>query len=717
MENLSAERADAKLLRFDQSGALLRKVAQTAAIGMAIVGIDGRIVYANRAYEVMLGCDPDAVLGQSNADLLSAEDRDLMNLRFGQLARGEVEDFQTECRMIHHDGGTLWVLMTATLLRSETTTRPLHVVVQIVNIDRQKRAEDALARSESLWNFALESAGQGVWDCDVPSNRMVYSRVWRKMRGIPEDEIIDPSQSAWLARVHPDDVERVLSASRQQGHGADGFDTLEYRERHRDGHYIWILSRGRPVEWDAAGNPLRSVGTDTDITRLKIAEAQVAEEKERLRITLESIGEGVISTDAQSRVLFMNPVAEGLTGWDKNEALGRALPEVFATRLEATGASAKDVIAECLALGGPREIDDGAILAARHGTERGVSGTASPVKDANGRTIGAVLVFKDVTDLQEVRRQLTHSANHDALTGLPNRSAFERALSECARAENPGRQSSALCFIDLDRFKPVNDTAGHAAGDELLKIVARTIAASCRAQDFAARLGGDEFVVLLVACPIKNAERRRTEHRYGDRCHRLRMERPALFDRRLGGRCVDRHGFRRRGSRPRRCRLLRRQGERPQSRGRRELTRCPRARGDYGPSCRELRTAPPSEQECRRRHEAAARVVGLARIDLLLVAEPDCDGWRERHTECCAESQGFLGIAIGDAIRRGFPADLREGVEGGPHRWIEIARDVAFKPEQRCLAHHRMGHRGVRVVPEDLHRRHDLKGCQLRVEI
>jgi diguanylate cyclase (GGDEF)-like protein/PAS domain S-box-containing protein len=506
METLPAEKVDAKLLRFDQSGALLRKVTQSAAVGMALVGVDGRILYANRAYETMLGWKPDAVLGLSNADVLSAEDRAVMDLRFGQLIRGEVEDFQAECRMDHRDGGPLWVLMTATLLRSETTNRPLYVIVQIINIDRQKQAEAALAKSESLWNFALESAGQGVWDCDVPSNKMVYSHVWRKMRGIPEDEEIDPSQSAWLARVHPDDVKRVLSASRKQGQGADGFDALEYRERHRDGHYIWILSRGRPVEWDEFGNAIRSVGTDTDITRVKMAEAQVAEEKEHLRVTLDSIGEGVISTDAEGCVRFMNPVAEGLTGWDEGHAIGRTLGEVFVTKYEPAGLSAPDVIASCLASGGVREIDDNVILVGRDGNGRGVSGTASPVQDANGGTIGAVLVFKDFTSFQEAQRQLAHSANHDGLTGLPNRSAFSRAIAEACRAAGLGKKTPALCFIDLDRFKPVNDTAGHAAGDELLKTVARVIRASCRAQDFAARLGGDEFVVLLDDCSIADAE-------------------------------------------------------------------------------------------------------------------------------------------------------------------------------------------------------------------
>lgn len=505
MRPLPAEQSDAKLLHFDQSGALLRKVVQSAAIGTALVGVDGRIFYVNRAYETMLGWETDAVLGSLNTDAVSPDDRELMGLRIAQLMRGEVEDFQAECRMNHQDGGALWVLLTATLLRSETTNHPLYVIVQIANIDRQKQAETALAKSESLWNFALESAGQGVWDCDVPSNKMVYSHVWRQMRGIPEDEVIDPSQSAWLSRVHPDDVERVLSASRKQGQGADGYDALEYRERHRDGHYIWVLSRGRPVEWDNAGNAIRSVGTDTDITRVKMAEAQVAEEKERLRVTLDSIGEGVVSTDAEGRIRFMNPVAEALTGWNESHAIGRSLSAVFASKHATTGAWAPDVIAACLASGAAREIEDDVVLISRNGGEFGVSGTASPVLDANDGIIGAVLVFKDITNLQEAQRKLAHSANHDGLTDLPNRSALVRALSEASRG-GLGQQTSSVCFIDLDHFKPVNDTAGHAAGDQLLKTVATVIRASCRDQDFAARLGGDEFVVLLDDCPIADAE-------------------------------------------------------------------------------------------------------------------------------------------------------------------------------------------------------------------
>lgn len=507
MSQIRATAPDATLFRFDQSGALLRKVMESAAVGMALIGIDSRTIYVNRAYEAMLGFAPDERLGRESEEAIFVDDRAAVALRFAQVNDGEVEEVRIECRMNHKDGYPLWVLLSASLLRSDTTGRPLYTIVQIINIDRQKQAEAALAESESRWNFALESAGQGVWDHDIRNNGMFYSRMWRKMRGIPEDEQVDSSEEKWMARLHPDDVQRVRSVIRQQDRGDDGYDSIEYRERHRDGHYIWVLSRGKPVAWDADGVPLRTVGTDTDITRLKHAEAELAEEKERLRVTLQSIGDGVISTDADERVSFMNAIAEAMTGWRETEAKGRPLSEIFVAKSEATGEPAVDHVAFCLGTGKPSQIEDDVILAARDGTGRGVSGTAAPVRTADGHVIGAVLVFKDVTDTQEQKRRLAHSANHDALTGLPNRFAFGRALAEAQQQVGAERRTHALCFIDLDRFKPVNDTAGHAAGDALLQKVAQLIRRTCRSNDFAARIGGDEFVLLLADCPLANAHK------------------------------------------------------------------------------------------------------------------------------------------------------------------------------------------------------------------
>ncbi len=507
MGPVQAEQGDTNVFRFDQSGALLRKVMESAAVGMALVGVDRRTIWVNRAYEAMLGFAPGERLGRPADEAIFAEDRTTVMLRLDRVLHGEHEEMSIECRMNHADGYPVWALITASLLRSDTTGKPVYVIVQIIDIDRQKQAEAALADTESRWNYALESAGQGVWDHDIRKDDMFYSRMWRKMRGIPEGDYVDPAQDKWLARVHPDDVPGILANVKRQDAGEEGYDTLEYRERHRDGHWMWILSRGKPVEWDKDGNPVRTVGTDTDITRLKTAEAQLAEEKERFRVTLESIGEGVIAADAGARVTYMNPAAETLTGWSEADALGRPLQEVFVSKLDATGELAPDVTGTCLASGAMVEIVDDVVLVARDGTGRGVSGTASPVRREDGHTMGAVLVFKDATDHQEEQRRLAHSANHDGLTGLPNRAAFSRVLSEACQQVATGPRVHSLCFIDLDRFKAVNDTAGHAAGDALLQKVARTIRACCRAEDFAARMGGDEFVVLVADCAPADARR------------------------------------------------------------------------------------------------------------------------------------------------------------------------------------------------------------------
>jgi diguanylate cyclase len=124
----------------------------------------------------------------------------------------------------------------------------------------------------------------------------------------------------------------------------------------------------------------------------------------------------------------------------------------------------------------------------------------------DGSLSGAVLVFQDVTQSRALQRQLAHSASHDVLTGLPNRAAFDQALNSAIAAARDGKHQHCLIYLDLDHFKPVNDTAGHAAGDELLKQIAQTIRGCCRSHDLAARIGGDEFAVLLTDCPAESGK-------------------------------------------------------------------------------------------------------------------------------------------------------------------------------------------------------------------
>ena len=498
---------EADVFHFDQSDALLRKVMEHAAAGMALIGLDHRLIYANGAFAEMLGWDAHGCRGMKFEDFIHEDCDTACILNIERLLAGEGDSYRAECRLRHKDGDAVWTLASASSLRSDHSGRPIYAILQVMNIDRQKKAEEALAYSESRWNFALEAAGQGVWDYDARTDTVFYSDGWRRMRGIPVGEYVDSAQSEWLKRVHPDDVPRILATVGKQNQGEDGYDILEYRERHRDGHWVWILSRGRPVEWDENGKSVRTIGTDTDITRQKKIEAELAAEKERLRVTLDAIADGVISTDARGSIVFMNPVAERLSGWASADAMGRQLCEILTLANEKSCEPVADVVAECLDKGEVAHLGDNAVLVGRDGSRRDIRASAAPLRTPAGDVIGSVLAFQDVTTSRSLQRQLAHSATHDALTELPNRVAFEEALEAVAAEAARDHRSHALCFIDLDRFKPVNDTAGHAAGDALLREVADAIRANCRRQDFAARIGGDEFAVLLADCPLSAAER------------------------------------------------------------------------------------------------------------------------------------------------------------------------------------------------------------------
>jgi diguanylate cyclase (GGDEF)-like protein/PAS domain S-box-containing protein len=485
---------------------MLARVLEAAPIAMAVADLHGQLVYNNQAFNDILGYGAGDSYRCELLDLIHADDSAAGRQHVERLMRGEVAEYHGEHSVRHADGEPLWVMLAASRLEPEHREGAAYIIVQITSIELQKKAEEALAYSESRWNFALESARQGVWDHDIRTDTMFYSRMWRIMRGIPPEEAVDGDQEKWLARLHPEDRARILANVNRQDNGDEGFDKLEYRERNRDGSWVWILSRGKPVEWDHDGNPVRTIGTDTDITHLKAVESELAAEKERLRVTLESIADGMIATDAGGCIVFMNPAAEALTGSSSAEAIGRAAADIVVLRDQSSGSIQPCPVMLSLETDRIVQLDDDMCLVRRNGTERDIRCTSSPVRMPDGSLAGAVLVFQDVTQSRSLQRQLVHSASHDVLTNLPNRAAFDQALNAAIAAARDGRHNHCLIYLDLDHFKPVNDTAGHAAGDELLKQIALTIRGCCRSHDMAARIGGDEFAVLLTDCPAESGK-------------------------------------------------------------------------------------------------------------------------------------------------------------------------------------------------------------------
>ena len=229
-------------------------------------------------------------------------------------------------------------------------------------------------------------------------------------------------------------------------------------------------------------------------------------EKTKAQTTLESIGEGVISTDCNGNISYMNPAAEHLTGWSCNHAIDKPLHDVFLIRSSTTNAPLKYPLETCIQHGATVKHDALLILLRPDGKEYIIQDTASPLKDRQNETIGMVLVFHDVSKIQNMSDQLAYQATHDDLTGLINRREFESCLNQVLTSAQQNGTFHALCYIDLDQFKIINDTYGHQAGDELLRQLSNHLKEKIRKVDVFARLGGDEFGVILTDCPMDKAE-------------------------------------------------------------------------------------------------------------------------------------------------------------------------------------------------------------------
>ena len=369
-------------------------------------------------------------------------------------------------------------------------------------VAEHQRLED----SERRLSLSQTFSNIGSWEWDIASGRMVWTPNVYRMFGVSENDR-DISYERLLGRILPDDRPAVEGALRTTLESGQPYHVV-HRLRLDDGEIRWLMNRGDVVR-DAAGRPLRMYGVVQDITEQKRAEEALYREKEHAQVTLSSIGDGVITTDTEGRIRFLNPVAEYLTGWKNEQAIGKPLTEVFNIVNELTRRPAVNPVARCLREGHIVGLANHTVLLRNDGREFAIEDSAAPIRDRDGTLVGVVLVFHDVTKAREMANRLSWQASHDALTGLHNRMAFEERLRQLVRyPDNPrGNDLHTLLYIDLDQFKVVNDIAGHIAGDEMLKQVAHLLLQQVRDTDMLARLGGDEFGVVLTHCDLVHAQR------------------------------------------------------------------------------------------------------------------------------------------------------------------------------------------------------------------
>jgi diguanylate cyclase (GGDEF)-like protein/PAS domain S-box-containing protein len=387
-------------------------------------------------------------------------------------------------------------------------------------LDRM-RIESRLAKLEERTTLSQSAANDGLWDFDVESNEVYFSPRWKAMLGYADEDM--QGSPDWRSLVHPDDLSRVQAAIRD--HVAGKVPTFEstHRMRHKSGEWRWVVSRAK-ARVDKHGRLLRLVGVEFDITERKIYEEALFREKESAQITLQSIGDGVITTDAQSTIDYINPVAEELTGWRLEDAMGRPVEEIFRAFHEETCEPLENPLSVSIRRIRPIKSVRPMLLIRRDGNELYVESTAAPIRDGAGHVAGGVLVFHDVSESRELNRRLSYHASHDVLTGLVNRREFESRLERALKSAKAREASYALCYLDIDQFKIINDTCGHSAGDALLGQVGALLKAKVRWRDTLSRLGGDEFGILLESCSLDEAMRTAEALRESVRNYRFTWE-------------------------------------------------------------------------------------------------------------------------------------------------------------------------------------------------
>ena len=405
------------------------------------------------------------------------------------------------------DGEIAGLLGFANEAAVENWDASLHLLVKLLGASmatglNRLRDKTVLAELRERNELVSLTANDGIWDFDGATKRVELSRRWKAMLGYdPNDQevVLD-----WYHLVHPDDMARVQSKMREHLEGKTAFFESVHRMKHQNGDWRWMSSRAKGV-LDPNGRLLRLLGVEVDITERKLYEEALFREKESAQITLQSIGDGVITTDAEGTVEYINPVAEELTGWKVDDASGLPIDEIFRGFHEETCEPLENPLVVAVRRDRAIKSVRPTLLIRRDGNEIYIESTASPIRSGKGLVTGGVLVFHDVSESRELNRRLSYHASHDILTGLVNRREFESRLERALKSAKARETSYALVYLDLDQFKIVNDSCGHSAGDALLGQLGALLKSKIRWRDTLARLGGDEFGVLLESCSLDEA--------------------------------------------------------------------------------------------------------------------------------------------------------------------------------------------------------------------
>ncbi|WP_336296175.1 diguanylate cyclase [Cronobacter dublinensis] len=491
-----ASREERKLIT--ESETRFRNAMEYSAIGMALVSTEGSFLQVNKALCTFLGYTPEQLASMSFQQLTYPEDLHADMALVEKLLNGEMNNYSLEKRYYTRAGDVVWALLAVSIVRQRDGS-PLYFIAQIEDITDLKRTEWVNKRLMERITLANEAGGIGIWEWELGTDVIAWDQRMFELYEVPPHT--RPTYQLWKSRLLKEDVAQAEATIQEALRSRVPFK-LEFRIQVKNGvrHIRALANR----VLNKQGEVERLLGINMDMTEVKQLNEALFQEKERLHITLDSIGEAVICTDVAMNVTFMNPVAEKMSGWRQEEAIGQPVLAILRITFGDNGPLLEDIHSGD-ATHASTGIDQDVVLHCRSGGNYDIHYTITPLSTLEGENIGSVLVIHDVTESRKMLRQLSYSASHDALTHLANRVSFEAHLKRLLQSVSDTHQRHALVYIDLDRFKAVNDTAGHAAGDALLRELASLMLGMLRTTDVLARLGGDEFGLLLPDCSLENA--------------------------------------------------------------------------------------------------------------------------------------------------------------------------------------------------------------------
>ncbi len=382
----------------------------------------------------------------------------------------------------------VWAIYCYIMIKSHAEYFKDAIIEKEKNLVYTQNLEEANKKLKELkerMELALIGSNDGLWDWNLLDNSVYLSPRWKEMLGFDSSRSID-KYTNWEDRIHPDDVDRVVADIQDNIDGKTEFYENVHRLKHKDGHWVWILDRGK-THYDENGKPVRMIGTHTDITQEKEMQLKYVYQAQ----IIEQVNDSVISITLYGIITSWNIGSELLLGYKASEMIGKHITSIY-----------MDKDSELLRDGIKKTLETGRFSTETHLVKK--SGAVVPIelslsllRDENGEASGIICYAQNITERKAAQAKLHYQAHYDSLTDLPNRVLFSDRLNHSVDKASRRGLNIALLFIDLDRFKQINDSLGHDVGDMVLKVVAQRLKSVVRKEDTLSRLGGDEFTVIM----------------------------------------------------------------------------------------------------------------------------------------------------------------------------------------------------------------------------